>query len=44
MKPAGIAFFVLIGVVFILIGLQGNLGSVLASLIDPSSMQAKAGT
>jgi len=44
MKAAGIFFFVGLGVLLILIGIEGNLGSVLGSIIDPSSMQAKAGT
>lgn len=37
-------FFVGIGFLFILIGIEGNLGSVLGAIIDPSSMQASTGT
>jgi len=40
MKPAGILFFVLVGVLLILIGFEGNIGSVLGSIIDPGSMVA----
>ena len=42
MKVGGILFFVAIGFLLILIGLQGNLGSVLGAIIDPSSMREGA--
>ncbi len=43
MKVGGILFFVSLGFLLILIGLQGNLGSVLGAIIDPSSMRATGG-
>jgi hypothetical protein len=39
MKIGGILFFAGLGFLLILIGLQGNLGSVLGAIIDPSSMR-----
>jgi hypothetical protein len=39
MKAGGILFFVSIGLLLILIGLQGNLGSVLGAIIDPANMR-----
>jgi len=39
MKAGGIFFFVAIGLLLILIGLQGNLGSVLGAIIDPANMR-----
>ena len=43
MRIGGILLFVGIGFLFILIGIQGNLGSVLGAIIDPGSMQASSG-
>lgn len=43
MKAGGILFFVGIGLLFILIGLQGNLGSVLGAIIDPANMRDTSG-
>ncbi len=39
MKVGGILFFTAIGLLLILIGMQGNLGSVLGSIIDPANMR-----
>jgi hypothetical protein len=39
MKAGGILFFVALGFLLILIGLGGNLGSVLGAIIDPANMR-----
>lgn len=44
MKAGGILFFVGLGFLLILIGLEGNLGSVLGAIIDPSNMRDSGGT
>ena len=38
MNTGGIIAFFLIGFLLILIGIEGNLGSVLGAIIDPSNM------
>jgi hypothetical protein len=43
MKAGGILFFVAMGLLFILIGIEGNLGSVLGAIIDPANMRDTGG-